>query len=77
MIAAYNTMTGRFLDENGKDCLDLTTMMTAVHEYRAVRISRAIAEWVGKNFGEQELDDPSWNIEDLAYWIEESMPPLF
>lgn len=29
-------------------------------------IRDSIRHWVGKNFGSQELDDPSWNIDDLS-----------
>lgn len=29
-------------------------------------IRRAIKKWVGDNFGSQEMDDPSWNIEELS-----------
>lgn len=29
-------------------------------------IRDSIRHWVGKNFGSQELDDPSWSIDDLS-----------
>ena len=29
-------------------------------------IRDSIRHWVGKNFGSQELDDPSWNIDELS-----------
>lgn len=32
-------------------------------------IKDSIRHWVGKNFGSQELDDPSWNIEALSYHL--------
>lgn len=32
-------------------------------------IKDSIRHWVGKNFGSQELDDPSWNIEALTYHL--------
>lgn len=28
-----------------------------------------IRHWVGKNFGSSELDDPSWNIDDLSFHL--------
>lgn len=28
-----------------------------------------ITKWVGRNYGTQEADDPSWNIEGLAYYL--------
>ena len=30
-------------------------------------------EWVGKNYGSQEMADPSYNLEDLADYIISSM----
>ena len=30
------------------------------------KLTKIIYEWVKKNFGENEADDPSWNIEALA-----------
>lgn len=32
-------------------------------------IEATIAHWVGKNFGSQELDDPSWNIRALSEYL--------
>lgn len=32
-------------------------------------VKDSIRHWVGKNFGSQELEDPSWNIDDLAWHI--------
>ena len=29
-------------------------------------IKGSIREWVGKNFGSQEVEEPSWNIDELA-----------
>lgn len=29
-----------------------------------------ISQWVLDNFGEGELNDPSWNIKDLAKFID-------
>ena len=29
-------------------------------------IRRAIKKWVGANFGSQEMEEPSWNIEELS-----------
>ena len=31
--------------------------------------NRTIYHWVGKNFGLQEADDPSWNIEALSKYL--------
>lgn len=36
-------------------------------------IKKTIEEWVGRNFGSQELDDPSWNIEALARCISKEL----
>lgn len=33
------------------------------------KITKIIYDWVGKNFGTQEAEDPSWNIEALAHEI--------
>lgn len=32
-------------------------------------LSKKIYHWVGKNFGSQEADDPSWNIEELSTYL--------
>lgn len=32
-------------------------------------VQKTIEEWVGRNFGSQELDDPSWNIKALSRCI--------
>lgn len=32
-------------------------------------IQATISHWVGKNFGSQELDNPSWNIEALSSYL--------
>ena len=32
-------------------------------------IKDSIRHWVGKNFGSQEVEDPSWNIEDLSAYL--------
>lgn len=31
--------------------------------------NKAIYHWVGKHFGSQEADDPSWNIEALSKYL--------
>jgi len=31
-----------------------------------------IYQWVLNNFGESEANDPSWNIKELAKYIEEA-----
>ena len=36
-------------------------------------ITTTIKQWVGRNFGSQELDDPSWNIEALARCISKEL----
>lgn len=32
-------------------------------------LSKTIYHWVGRNFGSQEADDPSWNIEALSKYL--------
>ena len=32
-------------------------------------LSKKIYHWVGKNFGSQEADDPSWNINELSNYL--------
>lgn len=32
-------------------------------------IKSTISHWVGKNFGSQEVDDPSWDIEALSSYL--------
>ena len=34
-----------------------------------------IKTWVAENFGQSEVDDPSWNIEALANYIDENQKP--
>ena len=29
----------------------------------------AILKWVGKNYGTQEMEDPSWSVKDLADYL--------
>lgn len=41
------------------------------------RLSKIIYEWVKKNFGESEADDPSWSIEALAHELAEHNTELF
>ena len=36
-------------------------------------IKELIYEWVSENFGQSEADDPSWNIEELADYLEENL----
>ena len=38
------------------------------------QIKEIISNWVGENFGSQEKDDPSWNIDLLAKEIAEKLP---
>lgn len=38
-----------------------------------MNVERLIRRWVYENFGESELFDPSWNIEELAEYIEENL----
>lgn len=40
---------------------------------REKRINDIITHWVRENFGESEVDDPSWNIELLAKFIHENL----
>ena len=32
-------------------------------------LSKTIYHWVGRNFGSQEADEPSWNIEELSSYL--------
>lgn len=32
-------------------------------------IERKTKQWVGRNFGSQEVEDPSWSIEDLSKYL--------
>lgn len=32
-------------------------------------LSKKIYHWVGRNFGSQEADEPSWNIDDLSKYL--------
>lgn len=32
-------------------------------------ISDTIYHWVGRNFGSQEMEDPSWNVESLSDYL--------
>lgn len=32
-------------------------------------LNRKIYHWVGRNFGSQEAEDPSWNIEELSAYL--------
>lgn len=41
------------------------------------KIAKIIYEWVGKNFGTQEAEDPSWNIEALAEEINKHFHELY
>ena len=41
------------------------------------RLTEIIYNWVGKNFGTQEAEDPSWNIEALAHEIAEHDGELY
>lgn len=36
------------------------------------KFEKIIKDWVGKNFGESEAEDPSWNIEALAEHLRHS-----
>lgn len=38
-----------------------------------MNVERLIRRWVYENFGESELLDPSWNIQELAEYIEENL----
>lgn len=38
-----------------------------------ISIEELIYEWVRENFGQSEADDPSWNIEELANYLEENL----
>lgn len=38
-----------------------------------MNVERLIRRWVYENFGESELNDPSWNIVELAEYIEENL----
>lgn len=33
----------------------------------------SIRHWVGKNFGSQEVESPSWNIEELSYHLTKAL----
>ena len=41
------------------------------------KIKDIIYEWVKKNFGESEADDPSWNIEALAEELNKHQHELY
>ena len=43
----------------------------------AEKLVKIIEKWVGENFGSQEVEDPSWNIEDLATKIAQNGYSLF
>ena len=36
-----------------------------------MRLEEFITKWVRDNYGDNEADNPSWNIEALAHSIEE------
>lgn len=38
-----------------------------------MNIKKIIYNWVADNFGESEANDPSWNIEALAEYIESKL----
>ena len=39
-------------------------------------LKKFLHEWVKKNFGESEADDPSWNIDDLAHALKEEFDKI-
>ena len=41
------------------------------------KLVKIIKDWVGKNFGIQEIEDPSWNIEALAHEIAKHQHELY
>lgn len=43
----------------------------------AKELVKIIEKWVGENFGSQEVEDPSWSIEDLATEIAQNGYSLF
>lgn len=43
----------------------MTTTTNDLQEF----LSKTIYHWVGRNFGSQEADDPSWNIEALSKYL--------
>lgn len=40
-----------------------------------MKTAELIKTWVAENFGQSEVDDPSWNIEALADYIDENQEP--
>lgn len=43
----------------------MTTTINDLQDF----LSKKIYHWVGRNFGSQEADDPSWNIDDLSKYL--------
>lgn len=37
-------------------------------------IEKIILNWVGHNYGSQEMDDPSWNVKALARTLADNLP---
>ena len=40
-------------------------------------LTKIIYDWVAKNFGESEAEDPSWSIEALAEELNKHQPELY
>ena len=40
-----------------------------------MKTAELIRTWVAENFGQSEADDPSWNIEALADYIDKNQEP--
>lgn len=43
----------------------MTTTINDLQDF----LSKKIYHWVGRNFGSQEADEPSWNIDDLSKYL--------
>lgn len=43
--------------------------MTTAKQDLQTFLSKKIYHWVGKNFGSQEANEPSWNIDELSYYL--------
>lgn len=50
-----------------------TTTTTKTTDDLQTFLSKKIYHWVGKNFGSQEADDPSWNIDELSKYLAQEL----
>lgn len=51
----------------------MTTTTTKTTDDLQTFLSKKIYHWVGKNFGSQEADDPSWNIDELSKYLAQEL----